>query len=430
MKKYVLFAVLSFITFAFPIFGTGSLDGVAAIVGDSVILVSELDAYAMMRSTANGAAAPDSTLLPSLRKQYLQELIDGKVLIVHAAKDTTITITNEEVEQAVSNHIQQILHQNNITADVLEKELKEKYGMGIPKFRAQLRSQIREQIVKQKVSQQYISGVQVSPSDVEAFYAQYKDSLPSVGESVLLSKLSVNLKAPDTLRQLAYAKIMNIKRRLDNGEDFSSLAKQFSEDPSASSGGDLGFIKKGTLSELKFEEMVFSLNVGQISDVFESRLGFHIVTVIAKKDQMVDVRQIFVQVSPPQAEIEKTMAQLDSVRIHALSVADFSDAVKKFSTDIQTKGKAGKMGWLPLFSLSDQMRGAIDSLKPGEVSKALRDGNEIVLFRVDERVQSRSLTLADDYDLLAEKTKEITSQKKLYDLVKKWRRDIYVDVRL
>ncbi len=425
-----MYIALTICATVFMTFGAGSLDGIAAIVGDSVILLSELDAYAMMRSTASGGAAPDSAALPALRKQYLQELIDGKVLIVHAAKDSTITITNEEVEQAVSNHIQQILHQNNITADVLEKELKEKYGMGIPKFRAQLRSQIREQIIKQKVSQQYISGVQISRSDVENFYAQYKDSLPSIGESVLMSKLSVNLKPADTLRQIAYAKITNIKRRLDNGEDFATLAKQFSEDPSAASGGDLGFIKKGTLSELKFEEMVFSLNVGQISDVFESRLGFHIVTVVAKKDQMVDVRQIFVQVSPPQSAVDKTMALLDSIGTHVTTADGFSDAVKKYSTDIQTKGKAGKMGWLPLFSLSDKMRSAIDSLKPGQITKPLRDGNEIVIFRLEERVQSRALTLTDDYDLLAEKTKEIASQKKLYDLVKKWRRDIYVDIRL
>jgi peptidyl-prolyl cis-trans isomerase SurA len=409
------------------------LDGVAAVVGDSVILRSEVDAYVMMRSTAGGAsapAAPDSASLPKLRKQYIQELVDGKVLIVHAARDTTIVVSNDDVEQALNNHIQQILTQNNITADVLEKELKEKYGIGLSKFRAQLRAQFREQLVKQKVQQQYVPGVQISRNDVEAFYAQYKDSLPTIGESVLLSKIAVQLKPADSLRQVAYTKINSIKHRLDNGEDFAALAKQYSEDPSAENGGDLGFIKKGTLNELKFEEMVFSLNVGQVSDVFESRLGFHIVMTVAKKDQMVHVRQIFVTVFPPQAAIDRVMAQLDSVRSHAASQDDFIDAVRKYSTDNQTKSKGGRVGWVPLFSLPDQVRSALDSLKGGQMSIPLRDGNEFSLYRVADRVQNRALTLSDDYDLLAEKTKEIMAQKKLLDLVKKWRRDVYVDIRL
>lgn len=406
------------------------LDGVAAVVGDSIILGSELDAYVMMRSTAGGASAPDSASLPGLRKQYLQELVDGKVLIVHAARDTTIVVSNDEIEQALNSHIQQILSQNRITADILEKELKEKYGMGLSKFRAQLRTQFREQLVKQKVQQQYVSAVQVSRNDVEAFFAQYKDSLPTIGESVLLYKIAVQLKPADSLRQTAYAKIMTIKRRLDNGEDFASLAKQYSEDPSAENGGDLGFISKGTLNELRFEEMVFSLNVGQVSDVFESRLGFHIAMAVARKDQMVHVRQIFVAVSPPQASTDHVMAQLDSVRVHAASQSDFAAAVKRYSTDSQTKAKAGRMGWVPVFSLPDPVRAAIDSLKPGQMSVPLRDGNEFELFRIEDRVQNRALTLSDDYDLLAAKTKEIMAQKKLFDLVKKWRRDVYIDIRL
>jgi peptidyl-prolyl cis-trans isomerase SurA len=431
VKKNVSIAGIVLFTIVASSLALDRLDGVAAVVGDSIILCSELDAYTMMRATAaGGASAPDSASLPKLRKQYLQELVEGKVLIVHAAKDTTIIVANDEVEKALNNHIQQIITQNNITTDVLEKELKEKYGIGLSKFRTQLRTQFREQLVKQKVQQQYVSAVQVSRNDVEAFYAQYKDSLPTIGESVLLSKIVAQLKPADSLRQVAYAKITNIKRRLDNGDDFATLAKQYSEDPSSENGGDLGFIKKGTLNELRFEEMVFSLNIGQVSDVFESRLGFHIVMAVAKKDQMVHVRQIFVAVSPPQATIDRVMAQLDSVRTNAASEADFMDAVKKYSTDSQTKSKGGRMGWVPLFSLPDLVRAAIDSLKPGQMSAPLRDGNEFSLFRVDNRVQNRALTLLDDYDLLAEKTKEIMAQKKLLDLVKKWRRDVYVDIRL
>jgi len=311
-----------------------------------------------------------------------------------------------------------------------KKELREKYGMGLTKFKAQLRSQIQEQLIKQKVSQQYVGQVSVSKNDVETFYREFKDSLPTIGKSVLLSKVVLRLTTPDSLRQSAYAKAKNIKRRLDEGGDFAAIAKQFSEDPNAENGGDLGFIGKGTLSELKFEEAVFSLNVGQTSDIIESRLGFHIVNVLEKKDQKVHIRQIFVSLTPPEAEVRARMALLDSVRLAAKTRADFIDAVKKFSTDPQTKTHDGRVGWVPLFGLSEAARAALDSLPVGGIAAPLREGNEVSLYRIDDRMKNRPLTLEDDFDLLSEKAKEIMAQKKLLDLVRKWRREVYVDIRL
>jgi peptidyl-prolyl cis-trans isomerase SurA len=405
------------------------IEGVAAVVGDSVILLSELDAYVMLRLNNTGEK-PDSAQFKLLRKKYLGDLVDGKVLIVHAAKDTNIVMKESEVDQAVSAHVQQILMQNNMTLEVLERELKDKYGMGLPKFRAQLRSQIHEQLVKQKVMQFYVGQTTAGKNDVELFYKEFKDSMPSVGESVLLSKIAVKLTPPDSLRQVAYAKITGIKRRIDSGEDFTAMAKQFSEDPNAQNGGDLGFIRKGTLSELRFEEAAFSLTVGQISDVFESRLGFHIVQVVEKKDQMVHVKQIFVSIMPPEATIAQTMARLDSIRVGVKTKEDFIDAVRKFSTEPQSKAKNGRVGWLPLFSLPEAVRVVLDSLPVGGISAPLRDGAEIVLYRVDDKAKNRALTLEDDYEMLTEKTKEIMAQKKLLDIVRKWRHEIYVDIRL
>ena len=87
-----------------------------------------------------------------MRKQFLSELIDGKILIVHAAKDTNIIIKESEIEQAQNNQVQTILQQNSITLPVLEQELKEKYGMSLAKFKAQMRMQIQEQLVRKKCS--------------------------------------------------------------------------------------------------------------------------------------------------------------------------------------------------------------------------------------------------------------------------------------
>ncbi len=406
------------------------IDGIAAVVGDSVILISEIDAYSLMRLN-NSAQKTDSAELPKVRKQYLDELIDGKILIVHAAKDTNIVVKEAEVDQALNNQVQMILQQNNISLAALEQELKTKYNMGLLKFKAQMRTQIQEQLIRQKVQQLYVSSsLQINRKDVDAFYAAYKDSLPQMGESVLLYKLTVRLSPSDSMRQSAFAKITEIKRRLDNGEDFAKLAKQYSDDPSSENGGDLGFIKKGTLGELVFEEKAFALNPGQTSDIFESRLGFHIVSVIDKKDQMVHVRQIFVKVTPPEEYVQKMLGRLDSIKTHCATLQDFVAAVTSMSTDNQSKVNDGRMGWLALYELPESIRTVVDSLKPGEASKPVRDGNDCTLYWVDDRKGQRKLTMEDDYALLAEKTREITAQKKLIDLVRKWRQEVFVEVRL
>ncbi len=124
------------------LYAADRLDGIAAVVGDSAILQSELDAYIMVREAGAGAK-PDSAQFRELRKQLIGDLVDGKVLIVHAAKDSNIVVKETEVDQAVSAHVQQILEQNSMTMDALEKELREKYGMGLNKFKAQLRSRSR-----------------------------------------------------------------------------------------------------------------------------------------------------------------------------------------------------------------------------------------------------------------------------------------------
>jgi peptidyl-prolyl cis-trans isomerase SurA len=418
--------VLFFISTSFPM---NKADGIAAVIGDSVILLSEVDAYTLVRLNSMGQK-PDSAMVPKMRRQFLNELIDGKILIVHAAKDTNIVIKESELEQAQNNQVQTILQQNSISLPTLEQELKEKYGMSLAKFKAQMRMQIQEQLVRQKVQQLYVSSIPPNRKDVETFYDTYKDSLPQMGESVLLSKMSIHVSTSDSIRQAAYRKITGIKQRLDNGEDFMALAKQFSDDPNASNGGDLGFIKKGTLSELKFEEKAFSLGPGQISDIFESRLGFHIITVVEKKDQSVHVRQIFVKVMPPEELLQKTSARLDSIKTHCKNRQEFIAAVKLLSTDNQSKANNGRVGWVQLYELPESVRSVLDSLKTDDISAPVREGEDFTLYRVDDRKAQRKLTLEDDYNLLSEKTREIAMQKKLFDLVKKWRRDVFVEERL
>jgi peptidyl-prolyl cis-trans isomerase SurA len=404
------------------------LDGIIAVVGDEPILYSELEAYALMRLSEN-KVKPDSADAARLQREFLDELVEGKVLLVHARKDTTIRVSSRDVDAAVEEHIAQLLASNNISMDQLESELG-RQELTLARFRVQLRRSMEEQLLRRNVQQRYVAAVDVSRRDVEAFFARYRDSLPPLGESARLLKLAVTLAPPDSVRQAAFTKIKKIKQRLDNGESFDAVARLYSEDANAAAGGDLGFIAKGSLSELAFEEAVFALQPGQVGEPFETRLGFHIATVLAKKDQRVHVKQIFVSVAPPGALKEATVARLDSIRGACRDTAAFAQAVRLYCTDAQLRSRGGDAGWFVIAMLPQELRDAFDTLAPGVVSRPVSDNNTFSLYFVADHVENRPLNLARDWDLVAEKARDITAQEKLAELVKRWRQEIYIDIRL
>jgi peptidyl-prolyl cis-trans isomerase SurA len=411
------------------IHGAERIEGVAAVVGDSIILDSELRAYAFMKASQSG----DTLTQEGFARQapvLLDELIDGKVLLVHAERDTNITVSPREIDRAVDMRIAQMLQQYRLSEEQLAERLRQEQNMSMTKFRSQLRNQVRQEIIKQKVQQLYVSEERVGKSEVEAFYREYRDSLPAAGESVRLSMVRIGIKPSSSVRQDAFDRITSIKERLDNGEDFAELAKSFSEGPNAQAGGDIGFISKGSLGELAFEEKAFSLSPGEVSEPFETRLGFHIVKVVARKDHQIHVKQIFIRVAPSEEEVARVTALLDSVWTHAATREDFVDAVKKYSTDALSRSRDGRLKWQPVNALPSAIRRAIDTLEVGQITTPLREEDAVAIYRVDERVDNRRLTLEDDWNDIEAIARRIVAQQQLVDLVKKWREETFVDVRL
>lgn len=421
----------TFIAFVliFTLFAQNHLDGIAAVVDDEVILNSELDAYTMLRLGSLGLKS-DSVDLQKYRITFLNELIDGKILLVHGKLDSTISVTGEEVESALTSHITSLLQQNNLTLDSLEVELKRQQGITLAKFKADARKAIREQLIKQKVQQSFMFSNKINRKEVEAFFNEYKDSIPPVGESVELSKLSIKILASNKIRQAAYDKITSVKTRLNNGEDFTELAKKYSDGPEGAEGGDLGFIAKGTLNDLAFEEIAFNLSPGQVSEPFESKYGFHILSVIERRDQKVHVRQIFIKIEAPATQIAQLTTKLDSLRRACTTKELFIQAVKQYCDDPSLKAKSGSLGWIAVLVLPTEIKGIVDSLSIGSISTPLRENNTISIYRLDNKVENRALSMENDYMILSEKAKDILAQKKLFSLVAQWKSDIFIDIRI
>lgn len=429
MKLSLRSSILTLFLLAFSLSAAEKLDNIIAVVGDSVILSSELEAYSFLKINQLGLK-PDSLEMNILRYKALTELIEGKVLLVHAEKDTNITISNDEVEGELNNRIKMILHQNRISIQEFEKLLEKEQGVSLSKFKKEIRQQIRQEMLKQKVQQFYLASDNISRSDIEKFYHDYKDTLPVYGESILLSKITVSLTPSDEVRQKAFAKITSLKEKLDNGEDFAEVAKQHSEGPNATSGGDLGYISKGTLNELTFEERIFSCKPGETSEPFETRLGFHIINVLDRKDQKVHVRQLFVNITPPEKEIQTILALFDSIKTDCTSKKCFVNAVKKYSKDEASKARNGLIKWQSLAEINSKIKDSFDTLAVGTIGSPVRSENSVSLYRIEKITESRRLSLSEDWNKISQIAQQFYTQKKLVELVDRWQQELFVDIRL
>lgn len=428
MKRILLFVSLIVIVLQIcPYAASEKLDGIIAVIGDEIILNSEFEAYVQMRLKGFDDKI-DTSKLKEYKKIFLNELVEGKVLLAHAKQDTTIQISNQDIENAVKNNIISICQQNNIPLDSFENVLMQQ-GMTLSRFKSESRRAFREQMYKQRLQQQLLSSIKVNKKDVEDFYNKYKDSLPEAGESIQLSKISIKISTSDKVKQKSYDKIKEIQLKIENGEDFSELAKKYSESPDAAEGGDLGFISKGSLGEINFEEKAFSLSVGQVSDIIETKLGFHLIKAVEKKDQKIHIKQILIKVAPEQNVIDQIIARLDSIRASIKTQDDFVANVNKYSDDNISKTKKGSIGWMSLLEIPEALKSEIDTFPAGTITKPVREDKYVSIYRIDNRVKSRKLTLDNDYSVLAEKTKDIIAQKKIIEMVDQWRKEVYMEVR-
>ena len=424
----IVMILLSSILFAFA--GDGSkpqeIDGIVAVVGDSVILHSEINGYVDMKMQQSGSE--DLLLKNIVRARALDELIDSKVMSVYADKDTNIVITSSEIFDQVEKRVNMICTQNKITREQLAAALEREQGITYTEFRAQMENQVRQELVKQKVEQFYLVGGQLSREEVHEFFTTYQDSLPPAGESVRLQKIEVSLSADSSLRSNTYDEMMQIRKLIvDKNRDFSEVAKEFSQGPNASRGGDLGFIAKGTLTLVKLEQKLFSLSPGEVSEPIETKLGWHLITTLERRDNKVHALHIFIPVAPSAAKEEEVQAVLDSIHAKIIDSTTFVKAVAFISTDAVTRAYDGDMGWQLAVQVQPEIRENFGGLfLTGALSKVFKIDNSYFIYRVISYDKSRRMTFEDDYSSISRYAAQVDNKDKLKDLIKSWRKDVFI----
>lgn len=379
------------------------LDGIIVKVDNRIVLKSDLDGL-LAQAVANGQPAGEK-----LQCRLLQNIVVQKLLLARADADSVV-VDEKQVQGELDRRMAYFAGQIGS-----EQKLEEYYNKTIKQLKDELRGQVRDQLVAQKMQDQITGKVEVTPRDVRKYFNKIPtDSLPYYSTEVEVGQI-VKLAAPGAAqKQNAITKLRELKTRIQAGEDFATLAKQFSEDPgSASAGGELGFFKKKELTP-EYEAAALRLEPGQLTDIVESPFGFHLIQLIERRGDTYNTRHILLKAASSEGDLAETAKQLTSLRRRILADSlTFAKAAKENSDDRESKTSGGLMmdprtasSFVALDKIDPAVFFTIDTMAVGHITPPLPyrtdDGKDALrILYLKAKRPPHQANLKDDYQKLA-----------------------------
>ena len=343
-KVFCFKGCLFLLLFLFPVKAQNQqkVDGVAAVVGDKVVLSSDVNqSLAMAVFQQKLDPNKDGDLIQSIKNNIINTIVNRKVVLIMAELDS-VEVDEKEVDRSLQQQIDNIIQQAG-SEDAAEKAL----GQPLRVFKREYWYDVRDMLVTQKYQQTIMSKVSVNRADVERFYKTYKDSIPPFPTTAKIRHLLLNIEPNDVQIQKTTNLLKSIKGKiLSKEKSFEEMALQYSQDPSAkNAGGSLGFVKRGTLVT-EFEAVAFNLEPGEISDPVKTQFGYHIIETQEIRGDKINVRHILL--TPPITEEDESLAykKAFTLKDSAKTMEDFLRLVNTYSMDKETKKSGGNLGWI------------------------------------------------------------------------------------
>ena len=410
------------------------LDEIVAVVGDHIILRSEVDGMVAGAVQQNQAEYSNELWLGAL-----DQIIDFKILATHARRDTTILIEDQQVEQALNQRIDQLAAQVGG-----RPALEEIYGKSVNQIRNELRDDFRDQLAAEQFQGRKLQQIRITPSEVQEWFARIPvDSLPMLPEMVRVAHIVSYPKITEEAREEARTILSTIRDSILNSPaTIEQMAEQFSDDPGSAANG--GRYPSTRLSELEpeFAAIASRIPLGELSQIFETRYGPHILRVNERRGDVVDFNHILIQYDLSEVDPTESISFLqeirDSVVVHE---QPFELMARRHSEEETTAIRGGRVfdprsgtRDLPLEALGASWQASIADLEPGEISEPteveLLDGTRAYhILRLDRRTPPHRVALSTDYAQI----EQIALQEKKERLFRSWldtlRDDVYVEYR-
>lgn len=402
--SWILSFFLIITSFCFSQNQSKKLDGVVAIVGDEVIFFSELQENIMQYKSQTDINSPDS----ELKKQVLEELLFQKLLVYHAKIDS-VEVNDSEVNNNLERRLDYIISQIGSV-----KKVEKYFDKSISKIREELSINIKEQLTAQMMQQTITQYVDVTPSEIIDFYEKTpKDSLPYLEDQFKIAQILILPNPSDSSILETKSKLSNLRERIVSGDKFSTMAILYSEDPGSSRiGGEYFGVKKGQLDK-KFESVIFSLSMGELSNIFKTEYGYHIAKLLDRNGGVVDFAHILMVPKIFFKELNESKNILLSIKEDVEnSLISFEMAANKFSDDELTKYNGGilinsQTGESNFFldEIDPSIKQKIMILTEDEISEPIyyksQDGKEgYRIIKLVEKKNAHWANVTDDFNLI------------------------------
>ena len=372
------------------------VDGVIAVVGDEIILESDIVEQANFAKQQGEIAGDKCT--------FVESMLNNKLLIYYAKKDTLIPDRSKEIREQANQKYEQILSQFPSEKSMLDA-YKFKSAQDMKNTIENLDS---DNYYGQSKYSRITDKTDVTPNEVTNFYNTYKFQLPEVKDEIILSQIAIFPKLTETHKNEIINKLKNIRQNILNGESFELQARIYSEDEgSASNGGLYQNISRGRMVK-PFEAAALNLQEGEISEPIETEFGYHIIQLIKKKGKLYDARHILIKTIPNTEEIAAAKKELEGIKQDILDgKITFREAAHKYSDDKHTKFNAGiitKNGSSKIekTNLEPNISYQIAGYNKGDITDIFEDELDrkkvVSLLKIEDIIPAHQLDLATDYD--------------------------------
>ncbi|WP_458626155.1 peptidylprolyl isomerase [Winogradskyella sp. PC D3.3] len=404
-------------------------DGVAAVVGDFIILESDLDRE-IAQLKAQGADLKDLT-----RCELFGSLLESK-LYAHQAIQDSIIVNELYIKSRTEQQIQGILAQTKGDMQGLLDFYKKDSEQAL---RDEMYEINKNGYLAQEMQAKVTGNIEVTPEEVRTFFNDIpEDERPIFGTELKLAQIVIIPEVTEEAKQAVIDKLKGFKKDVEeNGSSFTTKVLFYTDDAaSKSTGGKYTLNRNQPRMVKEFRDVAFSMQEGEISEPFETDFGYHIIYLEKIRGQEYDVRHILLRPELTQEAIQKAKDEIDEVRAKIIDgTLTFAEAAREFSDEKETKYEGGQLTNpttqdfnFELTRMEPELYSQIQDLKDGEISEVLQDEDRVnrikfKILTVTDRIDDHKADFAKDYL----KIKNLALQDKQIKAVEKWQKETIKD---
>lgn len=437
IKRIVLFFFLSGIACIFAVkagaqnyvYTAGDMpaaDKIVAIIGDKIVLKSDLESMMVKEEQQYGKLPPDAECM------ILEQMLSTNALVLQAQIDS-LPVSDDDVEQRLDQRINYF-----ISLYGSQQKMEQVVGMSIYQIKEKFRKDIKDQMLAQAEHDKIVKSVTVTPTEVESYFNKIpKDSLPFFKSEVEVGQIVIKPKPDPAVVQMTISQLNDYRQQVISGQkSFEMLANIYSNDV-ATGGKVLTIDRTQHMYDPQFVAAAFRLKNGEISPVFKSQFGYHIIQMVSREGNIAKVRHILLIPPITSVDIQKAENKLDTIRNSVVSgKTDFADAAATYSDDDAIETANGVPGTKntggmftmqdgsTLMSINDLDAGIVlmlDTLKVGEISAPqaytpnpqMPNQQSVRLVYLKSRSKPHRESLQEDYSKIQAEALQLKQEKAL-----------------